>query len=365
MYLISTWLFAYIALPRFYTLPRGAWVLIGPILLFLFYWIAWLRIGPDPEPGALVTRYEPPEGLSAAAARYVAHGTTDGRSFAAVIAQLAVSGCIRVEPVDGKYRLSRLMCGRAAVDALAPEERRVLGLLFEDGPVNVISPSMEQRNAAQLGRYVFHIHEELAKRFHGKYFTRHSGIVALGIFATFMVALSLAATSPTSRGMDGLGAVFLTTWILFCGLIIGMLFEVSFIPAVKSAVRTGLGGLKLLPGAAAVAVFACVIVFMMTKLGPSPYLAPTLAGFLLVNIGWAPMLKRRSALGRQVADEISGFRQFLEKVDRDELDRLDPNEQLPSKQNEYLPFAIALEVKAAWGDHLAQAFFASTVMVED
>ncbi len=42
-----------------------------------------------------------------------------------------------------------------------------------------------------------------------------------------------------------------------------------------------------------------------------------------------------------------------------------PDEQLPRKLDRYLPFAIALEVKAAWGDHLTQTFFASTVMVED
>ena len=115
-------------------MPRQAWVLAGPALLFAYYFIAWWRIGPEPGPGPLVARYEAPLGLSAAAVRYVAYGTTDARSFAAVIAQLSVCGCIRVERVDGKYRLSRLMCGRDAVAALAPEERRVLALLFEDAP---------------------------------------------------------------------------------------------------------------------------------------------------------------------------------------------------------------------------------------
>jgi hypothetical protein len=357
--------FASIDAPQLAALPRGAWVLAGPALLFLYYWIAWWRIGPEPEPGPLVARYEPPAGLSAAAVRYAAYGTTDGRSFAAVIAQLAAAGCIRAEPIDGKYRLSRLMCGRDAVATLAPEEKRVLALLFEDAPVIELSPSMEERNAAQNGRYIFHIHEELAKQYRGKYSTRHSGIIALGVLATFALALPLAATTTT--GLDAFGAIFLTVWILFCGLILGLLVEVSLIPAWHNALRSGVGVLKLLPGTVVVGAFVGIIGFLMTKLsrGQSPYLAAMLTSFLLINLAWAPLLKRRSPLGRQIADEIAGFRQFLQAVEHDPLNRIDPDEQLPRKLDRYLPFAIALEVKAAWGDHLTQTFFASTVMVED
>jgi hypothetical protein len=116
-----------------------------------------------------------------------------------------------------------------------------------------------------------------------------------------------------------------------------------------------------------VGAFVGIIGFLMTKLASqaSPAFSLMLAALLLVNLAWAPLLKRRSPLGRQRADEIAGFRQFLQTVEHDPLDRIDPNEQLPRKLDRYLPFAIALEVKAAWGDHLTQTFFATTVMVED
>src|SRR5262249_26929737 len=133
------------------------WLLTAPAALFLYYAIAWIAIGKNPEPGALVTRYEPPAGFSAAAVRFVTTRGSDGRSFAAVIAQLAVSGCVRVEPEDGKYKISRLLGDRRVDAKLAPEEQRVLKMLFEDGPVIEMTPSMEERNAAQQGRYVFHI----------------------------------------------------------------------------------------------------------------------------------------------------------------------------------------------------------------
>jgi hypothetical protein len=362
--LALSWPSGYIHKPKFAFLRRDAWMLGGPAFLFLFYLIAWFSIGPDPKPGAVVARYEPPDGLSPAAARYIASGATDGRSFAAVIAQLAVRGCIRVEIANEKYRLSRLMSDRAAESSLAPEEKRVLAALFEDGPAIELSPAMDERNAAQNGRYVFHIHEELARGLKGKYFTRHSGIVALGVLGTFLFALPLAAIA---RGSGATGAVFLTVWILLCGFMIGFLFEFSFASAWKAAVGAGTGWLKLLPGTLAMAVFGGVIVYMLTKLaaGVSPAYSLMLAAFLLINFGWAPRLRRKTPLGRQVSDQIAGFRQFLQKVDQDRLDRLDPSAGAAQDLDRFLPYAIALEVKEAWGDRLSQAFLASTVIVEN
>lgn len=339
-------------------------MIAAPALLFVFYLLTWFWIGPDPKSDVVVARYEPPDGLSPAAVRYIAFGTTDGRSFAAVIAQLAIRGCLRVEQSNGKYKLSRLMSDRAIESALAREEKRILALLFEDGPVVELSPAMDQHNTAQNGRYVFHIHEELAKELDAKYFTPHSGYVALGVLATFGFALPLAATA---RGRDASGAVLITCWVLFCGLMIGLMVELSFLSAWRIAVRAGFGWTKLLPGSAAISVFIGVIAFLLTRLAAaiSPSFAFMLVAFLLINLGWGPRLKRRTPLGRQMLDQIAGFKQFLDKVEQDQLNRLNPDDESTQKQDLFLPYAIALELKEAWGDRLAQTFLASTVIAEE
>jgi hypothetical protein len=362
--LAVTWPSGYIHMPKFVFLRREGGVLVAPALLFLYYLIAWVWIGPDAKPGVVVARYEPPEGISPAAARYIASGITDGRSLAAVIAQLAVHGCIHVDSDHGKYKLSRLMSDRASEAALAPEENFVLALLFEDGPEIVLTGAMDERNAAQNGRYVAHIHDELANQLGKKYFTRHSGIIALGVLATFVSALALAVMA---RGRDTSAAVFTTLWVLFMGLTMGMMIEFSFASAWKNAVRAGTGWIKLLPGTAAFSIFAAVIVYLLKTVasGVSLSFSLMLVAFLLINLGWGPRLKRKSPLGRQVSDQIAGFRQFLEKVDRDKLDRLNPAGSAQEDLDRYLPYAIALEVKEAWGDHLSQSFLASTVIGEN
>lgn len=358
--LAVSWPPGHVQAPKFAWLGPGKSLLAAPAALFLFYLIAWLRIGPDPKPGTVVTRYEAPEGLSAAAVRYAVTTGTDGRTFAAVIAALATRGCLRVEPREGNYKLSRLMSDRAMEAKLPPEEARVLGMLFEDGPVIELTPAMDQRNTAQNTRYVFAIQQELSARMDGLYFTKHIGVIAIGVLATFLVALLLAVTA---QGRDTSGALFFTAWVLFAGLMIGVLFEMAFLPACKTALRSG-GWLKLLPGAAAVGVFVAVIVYMLFKLaeGVSLAFAITLAALLLVNLLWGPRLKRRTPQGRQLLDEIAGFRLFLDKVEKDRLDKLNSVEEPAEMLDEHLPYAIALEVREAWGDHLAQTFLSTSVM---
>jgi len=83
---------------------------------------------------------------------------------------------------------------------------------------------------------------------------------------------------------------------------------------------------------------------------------------LLVNLVCGPRLKRRTILGRQMLDHIAGFRLFLEKVEKDRLDKLNSAGEPPELLDDRLSYAIALEVREAWGDHLAQTFMATTVM---
>jgi hypothetical protein len=341
----------------------GAWTIAGPAAVFLFYLIAWLSLGPEPKPGALVARYEPPEGLSPAAARYIVSGTTDGRSFAAVIAQLAVRGCVRVESVDGKYKLSRLMSDRATVSSLAEEEKDVLRSLFEDAPVIELSPAKDESNAARNGRYVYHIHRILSRSLAKKYFTRHSGIIALGLLATFVIPLRLAATADAPNSHD---TVTMTLWVLLVGLFVGLTTQLSLATALKSAFQGGLGWSKVLPGIASMAAFAGALFFLLFKLAASVSLSfpLMLVAFLVIHFAWAPRLRRKTPLGREVAGQIEGFRQFLEKVERDRLNRVSPSAFERKDLDEFLPYAIALEVTEAWGDRLSQTFSACTVMVE-
>ncbi|MGA8145922.1 MAG: DUF2207 domain-containing protein [Candidatus Acidiferrales bacterium] len=357
---VVTWPAGAVQKPALGIWSRDKWYLAAPVALCLYYFLAWLRIGRAPKPGTVVVRYEPPAGISAAAARYLTTTGTDGRTLAAVIASLAAHDCLRIEAIGGTYKLTRLAANPTEESKLAQEETHALRFLFEDGPTAEISPSMSQANSARNSRYVADIQGDLAKRFDGVYFTRHLGYTALGVLATFVIAFRLAATA---QGRDTSAAFFMTAWLLFCALILGAVAETGLIPAWVAVFRGTGSWTKLMPATAATGVFGFFFGLLLQRLalGASPAFALMVAALALVNLIWAPFLKRMTPEGRATLDAIEGFRQFLESVERDRLERLSSSAAAPAAEAEYLPYAIALEVREAWGDHLAEAFFATTI----
>jgi uncharacterized membrane protein len=341
--------------PKMGVLSRDRWLLAAPLVLFLYYLMVWIKLGPEPALGSVAVRYDPPEGLSPAAVRYIRTTGTDARTSAAVIAQLAARNCMRIELQDGKYKLTQLNTDANAVKSLAPEEARVLEMLFEDGKEITLHPN----NGDELNKYSLAIQGQLQKQLDGQYFTRHIGYIALGILASLLAAMSMALTA---NGKDTTGVLFLTWWFFFCGMILGAVTLTSIVPACKLALR-GMGGTRqLLIGLLVLGAFGVGFVLVLKTISQnvSPAYAVMLVALVAINIGWIPALKRMTARGRQALAEIEGFRTFLEKVEQDRMQRLNTTQEAPKASVEFLPYAIALEVRESWGDRLAEAFFATT-----
>jgi Predicted membrane protein (DUF2207) len=392
---VLTWPKGFLLPPALGPLAHDSRLLIAPSLLLLYYIIVWLGLGRQPQRGAVAIQYQPPRGLSPAAIRYIRTTGCDGRTLAATIAQLAARGCIGIEPQGAKYKVTRLSGHDGTNDPknlqppLAPEELAVLNGLFEDGPEAVL----DSKNGNPLNRYLMRINIELQKRLKNLYFTRHAGWLVLGTFASFLTALGMALTAQ-GRNADRMTVLFLTWWFFFCFYFLGLIAVMTLIPAIVRALR-GLGGAKEVAiGSAIVAAFGGggVAVLWQLKSGASLAFALSLLALVVINIAAFPALRRLTSLGRQVQDEIEGFRAFLEKVEQDRMRRVDPAEEMgaahgaasgasavrvsdsgdramllaPSRtpntgaNTEFLPYAIALEVREPWGDHLADACVVTT-----
>jgi len=76
-------------------------------------------------------------------------------------------------------------------------------------------------------------------------------------------------------------------------------------------------------------------------------------GMILMNALFYELLKAPTRIGRQVLDEIEGFRVYLSVAEEDRLNFIHPPEETPELFEKFLPYAMALGVENEWGERFA------------
>ncbi len=158
--------------------------LVGLIIVICYFVWAQMKVGIDPSRGAAVPQWDPPEGLSPAAIRYIGRMGYDNKTLSAALINAAVKGCVRIEDADGVYTIKRAGTGNAP---LAPEESAVTHGLFASGNEIV----MKQDNNKEIRAAVVQFKRSLASQFGQSFFATHIGYAVIGALlslATFVVA---------------------------------------------------------------------------------------------------------------------------------------------------------------------------------
>jgi hypothetical protein len=94
-------------------------------------------------------------------------------------------------------------------------------------------------------------------------------------------------------------------------------------------------------------------------LGSNQEFAFSLFAITLLNVSFTALLQKLTPLGRKRLDEVMGFREFLATVELDRFERMNHPKLTPALLNDYLAYAIALDLKESWGDQLSEALTAA------
>jgi uncharacterized membrane protein YgcG len=87
---------------------------------------------------------------------------------------------------------------------------------------------------------------------------------------------------------------------------------------------------------------------------------PIVVIFIVANVllhflfGW--LLKAPSSHGRLLLDKLDGFKMYLEVAEKDDLNLRNPPQLTPQLFEQYLPFAIALDVEQRWAEKFSEIF---------
>jgi uncharacterized membrane protein YgcG len=87
--------------------------------------------------------------------------------------------------------------------------------------------------------------------------------------------------------------------------------------------------------------------------GPTVLVVATVILMFLTMVFFAIIMKRPTMRGRQLLDEMLGFKDYLEIAEKQELNTRNPPEKTPELFETYLPFALALGVDQEWSEQFS------------
>ncbi|MBZ5522088.1 MAG: DUF2207 domain-containing protein [Acidobacteriia bacterium] len=329
----------------YYLLPCG---------LAVYYFFAWLLAGRKRPRSAVVVRYTPPAGISPAMARYLYVLGCDGRTVAAILSQLSVRRIISIAPrKDGVYLKDLTNDGETSDDLPAEEYLVFKRLVRWEDSVRLEKPDWG---------LIQEVEEALQNSSGRRYINQNYPLVILGLIFTGLASTWLGL----QLGLSGEDQVEAMIGAGFIGFVVAMFSAAGVflwtrnLQAFKLAVR-GLYHRWTLPLLVVmVFIFPAMWYFLMRTTAPV-FSGVTLL-LILVNTFGAPFLRNYTVAGREAMDQILGFRQFLEGTEQDRLDRLNPRDRAAQVDEQFMPYAIALDLREGWGDELGVRAMAETAL---
>jgi hypothetical protein len=318
--------------------------LIGFIVLFVYYMVAWLRVGKDPRKGPIIPRFNPPEGFSPAAVRHLRKMGFDKKSFAAALVDMAVKGALTIaKDEDDSYTLEKTSSPDMTV--LSKGEKQVLKKLFSsNNTLELKNTSHAKLNAAikSLKTTLKIDLEKICFKRNTKYLIPGIGIVVVTLAATILNARDIATA--------GFMSIWLSIWTIGCVVLGYQVVKAWRAPGSKFKKGAGTLFITLF----ALPFFIGEIIGLGVFIQAVSFRAGIFfVGLILITALFYHLLKAPTIYGRGVLDKIDGFRQYLTIAETERLKILNPPDKSPALFEKYLPYAMALDAEGEWGKQFA------------
>jgi hypothetical protein len=327
-------------------------------VLLLYYVILAKALSSTRETAPLVIEYAPPANLSPAQLRYLLTGDSDSKTVASVVLHLAARGLVTIKCLDNFYLIAR-HADRLPPN-LPPEEAAAFCVMFGLAPASELPPPnpfldpavpegsflLHPIQGSQFGAVLHAIHKSLHAGYDRRFFNRfHALSIPAAILSIFLL-VDTAMTFPRS--------LFQTSLIL-----IGI-FLATLSPYVREAFR-GRNPPNRQAGIIAIIILYLTYIGMSTGLThqyPNTFLFSLLAA-VAANVYFPQTFRKPTREGISLQHQLAGYREFLNRVEVDRMQRVIGGNWTPSQTTVNLSYSIAFDLHGAWEDYLAQSDFHS------
>jgi uncharacterized membrane protein YgcG len=320
--------------------------MIGLPLVLGYYAYAWTKIGGAPRPGVIIPLFTPPEGMSAAATRYVRRMNFDDKTLTAALIELAVNGRLKLTEStiargkrkgQGKITIEKREGGKP----VGPAEELAAKRLFHSRA----SVALTQASSVELRSAMNGLKDVLRKTYDNVSFRSNASWAGWGLLASFVLMAVVVAANWTSEH-DLFGSTLFVLLIPIPALMLGLSLTTVGWRA------QGVGRVVAMTiGLAFAALGAIGSYWLLLAYRPDwTEVMPTVAAFALapVAVFAFPLFKAPTPAGRKLMDDIEGFRLYLGVAEEDRLQAFYPPKKTPELFEKYLPYAVALDVENAW-----------------
>lgn len=319
-----------------------------PILVAVWmFWLCWTQ-GRDPEQGSVIVQYDPPDNLTPGECAALVENVVAMNTITATIVDLSVKGYLAIKqdsspaaaPSGGKSFVFQLLREQNDWDNLKPHEKAVLtGIFVRMNPLEILSEAMSKLQSVQPNSPVAPMYARVQDK----------------IAATeSMIAANPGLRQVTDRQWGPRTEVALLELHNQFYMHLQRIRDAIFDSIVASGYYDKRPDrVRLAYGAAGIAIglVMCVVGFvlgMITRMPLWPWvLAGVLTGAIILVAG--RMMTPRTDAGTSTLAKVMGFRDFIGRVDKDQIARV---EKTPELFEKYLPYAMALRVETRW----SQAF---------
>ena len=319
-------------------------IFIGIIVLLLFYFVVWVKVGKDPEKGIIFPLYKTPSNLSPASVRFINRMGFDNKTFAAALIDLCVKGILKLEEDGKNYKVIKVK-DVSTVSVTKDEVKLLSKLGFTTGGYGK-TLELKQKNHQKIRSVITAFKGTLKNAYEKIYFITNRKYFVSGIIISLIFLLITALFSNEDL-------LFMLIWnLIWSGGVSALLYTVF------KSWRTALAGRvkgAALVSAIFITLFAIPFVgglvlgmYFLSQAG-SYLLIIGIVLIMLINIVFHHLLKAPTRLGRKIMDQIEGFKMYLSVAEKDRLNQIKEPEKTPELFEKFLPYAIALDVENEWG----------------
>ncbi|HTV57701.1 MAG TPA: hypothetical protein VMD77_02195 [Candidatus Baltobacteraceae bacterium] len=293
------------------------WIVLAIVLLYFIAVTLVLHRSPGRTVG--VTRYDPPDGISPAAAAYLVENGRAERAFAAAIVSLAAKKIIKIHESGDDCLLEKMREPDASV---TPEEATVLASFF---PSSLTSYSFNTVNSDGICKAFSDFQGALENSNAASLLSTHLWFWLFGAGYSTEALLMALLSIPHRENSPGLMAgVYVIIWILLGGFCFVAALRVwpvtvdkliSWLPGVDRPTRPFTVNDTTPIFLTATAGMGMMFLASLT----SGEFAILLTAVLLVDVAFRHLLEAPTFKGRRVIAELNSFREFLSRVDSGRL----------------------------------------------